>query len=180
MNSPPRILIACIGNIFLGDDAFGVRVAERLGPHQFPENVRCVDFGIRGIDLTYALLDGCDIAILVDAAPRGERPGTLYVMEPKLDYDENASAAGVLEGHSMQPVKVLQQVRAMGGQVRRVLLLGCEPTPLDSDQEMSDQLSPPVAQAIEPAIEMLQSLVSRLCADPTTKEVRHAFIESVP
>ena len=44
-----------------------------------------VDFGIRGMDLAYALQDDYDAAVLVDAVPRGEAPGTLYVIEPDLD-----------------------------------------------------------------------------------------------
>src|ERR1700734_1751902 len=80
--TPPRILIAGIGNIFLGDDAFGSEVARRLAARPMPDGVKVVDFGIRGFDLTYALLDGSDATILVDATPRGGPPGTLYVIEP--------------------------------------------------------------------------------------------------
>ena len=81
----PTILIAGIGNIFLGDDAFGVEVAQRLAGKKLPRGVRAIDFGIRGFDLAYALLDGTDVTILLDACPRGEKPGTLYVIEPDLD-----------------------------------------------------------------------------------------------
>ena len=81
----PRILIACIGNIFLGDDAFGVEVGRALVGRSFPEGVHVVDFGIRGMDLTFALMDGCDVAIMVDAVPRGARPGTLCLLEPVRD-----------------------------------------------------------------------------------------------
>jgi hydrogenase maturation protease len=86
------ILIAGIGNIFLGDDAFGVEVAKRLAGQSFPEGVRVVDFGIRGFDLAYALLEGPDVTILVDACPRGGAPGTVYVIEA--DLAELDSAAG--------------------------------------------------------------------------------------
>ncbi|MGH7848434.1 MAG: hydrogenase maturation protease, partial [Candidatus Binatia bacterium] len=76
--TPAKILVAGIGNIFLGDDGFGVEVARELAKRKLPESVRVVDFGIRGFDLAYALLDGYDLTILVDAAPRGGLPGTLY------------------------------------------------------------------------------------------------------
>ncbi|HTL31220.1 MAG TPA: hydrogenase maturation protease [Tepidisphaeraceae bacterium] len=173
-SSPPRILIACIGNIFLGDDAFGVHVAKKLQGVTFPPNVRVTDFGIRGIDLTYALLDSCDIAILVDAVPRGEAPGTVYVIEP--DVSDGAGipiTPDLLEAHSMNPVKMLRAVSAMGGQVKRVLLLGCEPTPMDPDIDMSGDLSAPVAAAIDPAVKLLQSLVAKVSTEPLSMEVDH-------
>src|SRR5262249_6859554 len=106
--SRQRILVAGVGNIFLGDDAFGVEVIERLAQRNLSPEVRVVDFGIRGLDLTYALLDGYDVAILVDASPRGGSPGTLYVLEPALEESPKAGDAGALvEPHHMDPVKVM-------------------------------------------------------------------------
>jgi hydrogenase maturation protease len=81
---PRRILIACIGNIFLGDDGFGVEVARHLITRSYPEGVQVVDFGIRGMDLAYALLDDYDELVLVDGIARGSSPGTLYLIEPDL------------------------------------------------------------------------------------------------
>jgi hypothetical protein len=78
-----NILIACIGNIFLGDDAFGVEVARRLANQALPEGVRVIDFGIRSYDLAYALMDDWEFVILVDAAPRGGLPGTVPVRRHK-------------------------------------------------------------------------------------------------
>src|SRR5881227_271903 len=99
-----RVLVAGVGNIFLGDDAFGVEVAQRLLRRGLPDAVRVVDFGIRGLDLTYALLDGYEAVILVDAAPRGGPPGTLYVLEPERGGAPDVAA---IETHGMDPVKVL-------------------------------------------------------------------------
>src|SRR6185369_7845473 len=80
----PRILIACIGNIFHGDDAFGVEVARALTERKLRDEVKLVDYGIRGLDLAYALMDGYEVTIFVDAAQKDEQPGTLYVIEPDL------------------------------------------------------------------------------------------------
>jgi hydrogenase maturation protease len=181
LNKPPLILIACVGNIFLGDDAFGVHVARALNRRTFPPHVRVVDFGIRGIDLTYALLDGCDVAVLIDAVPRGEPAGTLYLIEPAPDDvpdGEAPAAPDLLEAHAMHPAKVLRLVHQMGGGVRRVLLLGCEPTPpdLESDSDLTGDLSPVVARAVEPAVQMLESLVARLSIDPLTTEVANEVV----
>jgi hydrogenase maturation protease len=118
----PEILIGGIGNIFLGDDAFGCEVLKHLSQRAWPDNVRVVDFGIRGFDLAYALLEGFELAILVGATPRGEAPGTLYVIEPDLSELETLDAnAMAVETHGMNPAKVLSMVKSMGGQLNRVV-----------------------------------------------------------
>ncbi len=157
----PRILVACIGNIFLGDDAFGVEVARRLAQRPWPDEVRVVDFGIRGLDLTYALLDGYETAILVDATPRGGTPGTLYVLEPIVsEMDEEATPQ--VEAHSLDPEKVLRLAAVMGGRVERLLLVGCEPAPCADPEEMQMEMSEPVRAAVEEAVPLIESLVARL------------------
>jgi hydrogenase maturation protease len=159
----PTILIAGIGNIFLGDDGFGVCVAQRLGVRKLPECVRVVDFGIRGFDLAYALMDGYDISILVDATPRGGRPGTLYTLEPDLNAVPDPATEGVeVETHGMDPMKVLALVKAMGGEFKRILVVGCEPALPGPDQEWQMELSPAVDAVVEGAVEMVESLIDQL------------------
>jgi len=159
---PPRILVAGIGNIFLGDDAFGVEVVQKLAKGPWPENVSVVDFGIRGFDLTMALLEDIDLAILVDAAPRGGPPGTLYVIEPDADEHENPAAGEpLLDPHSLDPVKVLRLVKTMGDGPRRVLVVGCEPERVvsDLDWDVAPGLSEPVQQALDRAVDLVESLI---------------------
>ena len=161
--SGARVLVAGVGNIFLGDDGFGVEVAQRLLRQALPAEVRVVDFGIRGLDLTYALLDGYEAVILVDAAPRGQAPGTLYVLEPdRITSPESEGAAPLVEAHGMTPEKVLRLAAALGGRVRRLLLDGCEPTPLDEADEMQTGLSEPVGRAVDEAVVLVEELVGRL------------------
>lgn len=159
----PRILVAGVGNIFLGDDAFGVEVVRRLAERTLPEGVRVIDFGIRGFDLTYALLDGYESAILVDATQRGGPPGTLYVIEPEPD-EPGVTDVGdlMIESHGMNPAKVLRLVAALGGQVKRILLVGCEPESLGSEEEMAMGLSPPVQAALDEAVRLVESLCVQL------------------
>ncbi|MGB7922562.1 MAG: hydrogenase maturation protease [Pyrinomonadaceae bacterium] len=157
-----RILVAGIGNIFLGDDAFGSEVARRLAARQLPEEARVIDFGIRGFDLVYALLDGYDATIFVDATPRGGEPGTLYTIEPDLDELNNMDAGGMMvETHGMNPMKVLGMVKSMGGEFKRILLVGCEPAPLESEDGHMG-LSEPVEAAVDEAVRMVESLVNRI------------------
>lgn len=153
------ILVACIGNIFQGDDAFGCEVAKVLFPRVASLDVRVTDFGIRGLDLTYALLDAPELTILVDAVPRGGEPGALYTIEPDLD-DLDTGAEEMLDAHSMDPVRVLRAARAMGGRIGRVLIVGCEPGDLGGEEGRMG-LTPPVSAAIEEAAAMVETLIQR-------------------
>jgi hydrogenase maturation protease len=153
----PRILIAGIGNIFLGDDAFGVEVARQLVRRALPEGVVVTDFGIRSYDLAYAIMDGYDVTILVDATRQGGKPGTVYLIEPDLsglDRQEDE----VVNGHSLDPVRVLRLVAALGGEPGRLYLAGCEPAVLETEDGRIG-LSAPVEAAVPHAIDMILSFV---------------------
>lgn len=157
----PRILVAGIGNIFLGDDAFGVEVVRRLAVRELPSNVTVTDFGIRGYDLAYALLDGYDTTILVDACPRGAAAGTLYVIEPELSDPVDAEQQAVVEAHSMDPLNVLRLATSMGGPLKRVLLVGCEPATLGPEEGQMG-LSATVEAVIDDAVKLVESIVSKI------------------
>jgi hydrogenase maturation protease len=154
-----RILIAGIGNIFLGDDAFGVETVRELAKREWPAEVRVVDFGIRAYDLAYAIADGYDAVILVDAAPRGQAPGTVYLIEPELNGCERSDL--LVNGHSLNPVTVLQMAAALDVKIGRLYVVGCEPAMLESD-EGEIGLSAPVAAAVPHAVGMIQTLVGEL------------------
>jgi hydrogenase maturation protease len=157
-----KILVAGIGNIFLGDDAFGVEVVKQLAKRQLPECVKVVDYGIRGFDLACALLDGFDTTILVDACPRGGTPGTLYVIEPDLNSLDGPDAGHMsVDPHSMNPVNVIRTAKSMGGQLKRILLLGCEPLSLGPEEGRMG-LSEPVAVAVAQAAERILSMVDTI------------------
>jgi hydrogenase maturation protease len=149
-----NVLVAGIGNIFLGDDAFGVEVVRRLALRKLPEGVQVVDFGIRGFDLANALMDSDGTAVLVDATPRGGQPGTLYLLEAAVDASEPS-----IETHGMDPATVLRLVEALGGRPPRVLVVGCEPATVDLDDEGQMGLSPAVEAAVDQAVRMIESLV---------------------
>jgi hydrogenase maturation protease len=159
-----KILIAGIGNIFLADDGFGVEVAGRLANHSFPSGVRVADFGIRGFDLAYALMDGYETTILVDAYPGEGRPGTLFVVEPDLqDLNSEGTPQGFIEPHAMNPINVLRMAIGMGGQLKRVLVVGCVPATLGPEEGQMG-LSEPVAAGVDQAVKLIESLVTRILA----------------
>jgi hydrogenase maturation protease len=153
-----KILIAGIGNIFEGDDAFGCEVIRQLKAGACPEEVTITDFGIRSYDLAYALTNGFDVIILVDSASRGERPGTVYFIEPEVDPRGGVGMPAV-DAHSMNPVAVIQMAQTLGGLSGKLYLVGCEPAVLECEQgEMG--LSEPVRKAVPQALRMIESLVN--------------------
>jgi|SRR5689334_15435850 len=148
-----RVLIAGIGNIFRGDDGFGVEVVRRLADERLGEDIEVADFGIRGVHLAFEMASGkYKKVILVDAASRGESPGTLYAIEPE-DADGEAAIA---DAHSLTPAAVVAWVRRIGGECGRVILVGCEPATLDE----SIGLSVPVRSALDGAVKMVRELIA--------------------
>jgi hydrogenase maturation protease len=158
----PTILVAGIGNIFLGDDGFGVEVAQQLAKSGFPAAVRVADFGIRGLDLAYALQDGYAATILIDAFPHKQSPGTISVIEPDLNDPAAALSEGnFVDAHAMNPVNVLRMATAMHGPLKRVLLVGCEPASLGGDEGHMG-LSPSIEAAVPEAVKVVERLVSKI------------------
>jgi hydrogenase maturation protease len=161
-----KILIAGVGNIFLGDDGFGVEVAQSLSKRQLPESVTVKDFGIRGFDLAYALLDPWDGVMIVDALPRGEAPGTLYVIEP----DRSATGSAEINPHGMDPVRVLNLAASMGTISAKVHFVGCEPHDFGDELEGRMGLSSPVQAAVEEACNTVLELAASWQANSTQLE----------
>ena len=159
--SRKRVLVAGVGNIFLGDDGFGVEVVRRLAERALPEGVEVKDFGIRGMDLAYALQEDYEVVVFVDAVPRGEEPGTVYLIEPEIEEDGEIS----LDTHGMDPVKVIKLSRALGAEPARTLVVGCEPQVVLSGEDyddMSMELSEPVQAAVGEAVKLVESLVEEI------------------
>src|ERR1017187_6121818 len=176
-----RTLVACLGNIFLGDDGFGVEVAKRFAGQELPEGVRVTDYGIRGMHLAYDLAEGFDTTILVDAMQRGDEPGTVYVVEPQparhpAGGDDPGGGTGggagtgrgraadssplaamsLFDAHGMQPEVVLDMAGMLGAEAGRVLVVGCEPASL----EEGIGLSTPVGAAVDEAVRVVTRLVT--------------------
>lgn len=164
MTDGREVLVAGIGNVFCGDDGFGVAVARRLTATGVPPGIRVGDFGTRGLDLGLALLDDWRGVILVDACPRGGAPGSLYVLEPALDeapeHERLLEAAG--GGHGMHPLRVLEFVRANGKALDGVRIVACEPAELGSEEEVAVGLSPAVEAAVGPAAALVVALARTL------------------
>jgi hydrogenase maturation protease len=166
----PRILVAGIGNIFLGDDGFGVEVIKRLASRNLPEEVRVADFGIRGFDLVYALQDGYETTILVDACSQGKPPGTIFVIEPELNDHEDHQSSSMIDTHGMNPMNVIRMAKAMNAPLNRLLVVGCEPETLGGEEGQMG-LSAPVDAALDEAVRVLESVVGRILDNTWQKTV---------
>ena len=148
----PPILIACLGNIFYGDDAFGTEVARGLAACRLPENVRLVDFGIRGLDLAFELANDYALVVLVDAIEAGAAPGDLFVLEPKMP-EKNAREPA----HDLTPARALDFALQLEKRPRKMLLVACEP----ANVEFREGLSAPVAAAVPRAVAKILELVEK-------------------
>lgn len=155
--------MAGIGNIFLGDDGFGVEVARRLATEELPSEVAVRDFGIRGLHLAYEMLDGAyEMTILVDATPRGGAPGTVYLLEPEIDTAKTAAfPASAPDGHSMDPGAVLGMLQALGGVAGRVLIVGCEPESIEERMGLSASVEEAVSEAVHFVRDIVEQGVSK-------------------
>lgn len=154
-----EVLVAGIGNVFLGDDGFGVEVARKLAKRAQPDGVTVREFGIRGFDLAFALRD-YDVVVLVDTVPVRDGPGTIHL----IDASDVVEAPVSAEAHGMDPAKVLAFARALGSVPETILVLGCEPAVLPDPLEahIVQGLSPPVLAAVDEAVEQLETLVRQL------------------
>lgn len=160
-----RILVAGIGNIFFGDDAFGCEVIRELAKHGLPDDVEAIDFGIRGYDLAYAIAGIFDAVILVDATPRGGAPGTVYLLELDMLQLRRMESA-TIDAHSLDPVGVLRMADSFGARPGRLFLVGCEPAALESENGQMG-LSDAVQAAVPKAVEMIDSLMGDLSGEET-------------
>jgi hydrogenase maturation protease len=160
-----RVLVAGVGNVFLGDDAFGVEVIRELLRRPTPAHVTVKDFGTRGLDLAYTLVDGFDALLLIDTVQRGDMPGTLSVISP--DFERNQAGEELLgPGHGVDPCRVFGLVRALGGSPPLTRLLGCEPFAFGCDEQPMLELSPAVRDAVTRALPLIDQLLRELGATP--------------
>ncbi|MFD3696153.1 hydrogenase maturation protease [Streptomyces sp. NPDC058646] len=155
-----RTLVAGIGNVFLGDDGFGVETVRALSSHRLPDGVEVVDFGVRGVHLAYQLLDGYDTLVLVDAAARGGAPGTLYLIDADAPGPAGSESA-VLDGHHMSPDAVLALLDTLCAGTgstppRRTLVLGCEPACVEEGIGLSAPVAAAVPEAVRAVLELLR------------------------
>jgi hydrogenase maturation protease len=172
-----KVLVAGIGNIFLGDDGFGSEVARRLGDAALPPGVEVVDFGIRGVHLAYQLLDGYDGLVIIDAIRQGDPPGTISLIEPELGDGNQGEGDGALrpgvavDAHGMDPESVLRSLSALGGSVARVLVVGCEPLSLEEGIGLSEPVDAALDRAAEVTLDAVTELLSQQ-PEPARQAVR--------
>jgi hydrogenase maturation protease len=161
-SSAGRTLVAGVGNVFLRDDGFGVEVAKLLADRPRPAGVEIADFGIRGVHLVYELLDGCDLFVLIDAAPRGHEPGTVTVLE--VDPADHPAGSGFVDAHSLSPDAIFTMLTSMGGRPGRSLVVACEPADVSAGMGLSD----PVKAALPHAVRAVEEILAQ------RKERHHA------
>jgi len=158
-----QILVAGVGNAWMQDDGFGSEVAQRLERRDLPSGVTVMDFGSGGLDLAYEIMRGYHALVLIDVSRQGGEPGTLYVIEPDPDdYARPIEDGEMISPHGMDPQTVLRFVNAVGGFSGKVVVVACEPGPID---ELAVGLSDAVEAAIEKAIGVVMEQLAELQSD---------------
>ena len=152
------ILVAGIGNIFLGDDGFGPEVIRHVGDRLAGSGVKVVDYGIRGMHLAYDLLEDWDALVLVDAIPSRGSPGAIHVFEA--DHESLSPNSG-LDAHSMDPAAVFASLSALGGTPPYTIVVGCEAASVDEGIALSDAVAGAVPHAVRAVDEVVATLLSR-------------------
>jgi hydrogenase maturation protease len=155
-----RTLVAGVGNVFLRDDAFGVEVVRLLGEQPRDDGVEIRDFGIRGVHLAYELLNGCDLFVLIDAAPRGAVPGTVSVIDIELP-DPASLTSPVIDAHSLTPDSIFALLASLGGRPGRSLLVACEPADVSAGMGLTE----PVAEALPHAVRAVKEILAQASPD---------------
>ncbi len=153
-----RILVAGIGNIFLGDDGFGSEVVRNSEIGRDDPSVRVIDYGIRGMHLAYDLLENWDALVLVDAVPSRGNPGALHVFQADHNDDPDVESASGVDAHSMDPAAVFASLRALGGSLPYTVVVGCEAASIQEGIGLTD----PVAKAVPRAARAVEEIVAAL------------------
>lgn len=158
-----KILVAGVGNLLRGDDAFGVRVVQELERLPLLECVKVVEVGISGVALVQELMDGYGACIIVDAAHRGGAPGTLYLLEPQIEAPQGTEAEELhrelVDMHYADPSRALLLAATLGVKPARVYVLACQPAEVD---EVTETMSPAVESAVPEAVRMILRLINKL------------------
>lgn len=163
VNKKKRVMIAGVGNMFMKDDGFGGAVIKKMMDKTFPEGVEIKDFGTGGLKLAYDLMKGYDGLILLDASQRGEKPGTLYVIEPEeSSFASNLEDGGPIDPHGADPATILRFVKGIGAWPAKVLIVACEPGTID-DFEIG--LTEPVNAAVDKAVELIDDLLKDIYSE---------------
>jgi hydrogenase maturation protease len=163
-----RTLVAGVGNVFLRDDAFGVEVVRLLATRPQPPGVEVRDYGIRGVHLVYDLLDGCDLFVLVDAAERGEAPGTVTVLEAELPEGQSLIRP-VMDAHSLAPDDIFALLASLGGRPGRSVIVACQPADVGAGMGLSEPVREAVPHAVR-AVEEILAAAHPEAADPEGTE----------
>ena len=158
-----RVMIAGVGNMFMKDDGFGVEVVKKMRDKVFPEGVELKDFGTGGLKLAYDLMNGYDGLILLDASPRGGKPGTLYVIEAKeSDVSGDLENGGPIDPHGGDPITVLRFVKSVGSWPGKVMIVACEP---EQTGDFEIGLSEPVQASLDQAVILVEEILHDIYHD---------------
>jgi hydrogenase maturation protease len=168
-----RIAVIGLGNVLMGDDAFGPHVAKCLDAwFEWPDDASVVEMGTQGVELTPFVRDH-EAIIVVSSIHDGSSPGTLRtlgrqeVMDPELPRRTPSLRNSPYEPHIRNHVLKLEFV---GGAPSDVWVVGASPESI----ELIGGLTPPVRAALPGAVDAVLALLRPLGVTPRPRDPRPA------
>ena len=151
-----RPVIIGVGNILMGDDGVGPAAVALLRRRGLAARADLIDAGLAFSDVLFDIEPGRPL-IVIDAVRGGSEPGTVY----RLALDDIAGGgASAVSLHEVSVLPAFRMEALTGRDFTDVTLFGIEPGRLD----WGEQLSPPVAEAIEWLLAEIESYLDRSAA----------------
>lgn len=143
--------VICFGNLWRGDDGFGVHVFRKLSEAcVLPRNARLIEAGVAGLQaLPY--FEGCRKAILVDGLRSAGKVGSVHRLDPKDISDPDA----VFSLHNFGVNHLLNLLPAYLGEaaaVPDIVVIGAE---VSLTFRLSDRLTPILAASLDETVERI-------------------------
>jgi len=133
-----------LGNVLMGDEGVGVRIAEELLKHSLPPTVAVYPAGTPGLALIH-LVEGFDKAILVDAVKLNGEPGAVY----RLQFDPALfKGHRPLSMHGFDAVDALEIAIKTGLAPKEVVVIGVEPKSLEPGMGLSKEVEASIPKAV--------------------------------
>ncbi|MBU0566956.1 HyaD/HybD family hydrogenase maturation endopeptidase [bacterium] len=150
-----QTVIIGVGNILMQDEGIGVHIVRELRKMKLPKEVKLVDGGTCGLDLT-GFMEEAKKVIIVDALKGGEEPGAIYRLTlddiaPSSEYVTSLHQIGLFEA-----LNILELLKK--GRPKEVIIIGVTPKEIKWNLELSKELKERFPDIIKVVLAEVESI----------------------